>query len=191
MEPVHEREYNRDAPEPWSPPVARVSPDRSGGPSPPTPERSVRPSPTTYAEKQWRQLQAKMKNVSSVVKKQFVNPGMFVEAGEDREEEGRGVGFKGQEGPPRVTWKRPGHMQYVESLKATAPVNEIPQRPGATPVGFAQRSPLAASVARGRAASPSPFTRKARPSPSAVLPTAATPLSARRPKMRAPPPPSS
>ena len=65
--------------------------------------------PATYAEKQWRQLQAKMSNVSSVVKRQFSSRGReALEAAACEDAEARA---------PKVTWKRPGQMEYVDSVK--------------------------------------------------------------------------
>lgn len=54
-----------------------------------------------------------MNSVSSVVKKQFVNQVQF------SEDAGQGDGST-----PKVTWKRPGHMQYVESMKNGDPYGE-------------------------------------------------------------------
>jgi hypothetical protein len=58
-------------------------------------------APATYAEKQWRKLQAKLKNVPSVVSQQFAH----------------GLSKMGPEEPSKATWRRPEQLKYVQSMQ--------------------------------------------------------------------------
>lgn len=65
-------------------------------------ERRHEPAPATYAEKQWRKLQAKLKTVPSVVSQQVAH----------------GFSRMGPAEPSsKATWRRPEQLKYIEAMQ--------------------------------------------------------------------------